>query len=166
MQGFLCKISLSLRCLCMSAGSIFAAGESFQGKHHIGVCSGLFMDAFSCESWKMAIRPDFYCPRRGKCLSCRIRAVPAGNSASPCRFALSTQSTGLILPDLYRRLSRRRLSGRIGRFFDVGKFPIDNNPVNLPSVLLSLISPPFSDGNSHPIASAYGRWASGCARRP
>ena len=99
MQGFLCKISLSLRCLCMSAGSIFAAGESFQGKHHIGVCSGLFMDAFSCESWKVAIRPDFYCPRRGKRLSCRIRAVPAGNSASPSGFGLSPLGTAVIGPD-------------------------------------------------------------------
>ena len=124
MQGFLCKISLSLRCLCMSAGSIFAAGESFQGKHHIGVCSGLFMDAFLCESWKVAIRPDFYWgkvliradwhrPRRGKWLSCRIRAVPAGNSASPSGFGLSTESTVLLPADLRCRFNRQGLSCRI-----------------------------------------------------
>ena len=98
MQGFLCKISLSLRCLCMSAGSIFAAGESFQGKHHIGVCSGLFMDAFLCESWKVAIRPDFYCPRRGKCLSAPIGIVPAGESGYPVGFVLSPPGIVLLPP--------------------------------------------------------------------
>ena len=127
MQGFLCKISLSLRCLCMSAGSIFAAGESFQGKHHIGVCSGLFMDAFLCESWKVAIRPDFYCPRRGKCLSAPIGIVPAGESGYPVGFVLSPpgivllrQDSGcrlnqqvLLRADLRCRLNRQGLSCRI-----------------------------------------------------
>ena len=63
----------------------------------------------------------------------------------------------------HRRVKRCR---KIGRIFDVGKFSVSDNAVNLLPALLFLISPPFSGENLRPIASAYGRWASGSARRP
>ena len=48
---------------------------------------------------KVLIRADWHRPRRGKRLSCRIRAVPAGNSASPSGFALSPLGTAVIGAD-------------------------------------------------------------------
>ena len=48
---------------------------------------------------KVAIRPDFGCPQRGKCLSCRIGIVPAGESGYPDGLGLSPQGKVVIRQD-------------------------------------------------------------------
>ena len=63
---------------------------------------------------KVPIRPDFAFPQRGKCLSCRIGIVPAGESGYPDGLGLSPQGKVVIRQDLCCPRWGGRLSERIG----------------------------------------------------
>ena len=58
---------------------------------------------------------------RGQPLSAPIGIVPAGESAYPVGLILSPPGIVLLRQDSCCPRWGRRLSGRIGRFFDVGK---------------------------------------------